>query len=511
MNDENLDRELRAALLKDDPGPASAELRRLISAVPYETVPLRGSVNGSANRGPARSRRVSRWVASLEAVAAVALIAVIIAVSLGLRGSNAGPAASPSVSTGPSSPVPSGSFEPSRPTAAPSSPAPSSAAPSAPVTGEWRGLSWSAPGVIPDSNGINDVVSYNGGLIAVGFVPISSTDEQVAFWSSSDGTTWTRMNIDVTKFAGGAVSGLVAADVELVAWGTLGQPACTGEGEGMTCDPTPVMLWTSTDGKAWTRVADVSMFGGATITSVTFGADGFVAVGDTGWGSPAIWYSNSGTTWQRLTLPSSTFAAAHFSSVSATTYGEATVSGYFLGGATGGTAPVSGGVATASTGVAAAWWSPDGRTWTKGTVNRTGGIGTSLGSIDVGRNGMVAVGSAEGGKAAAAWTSTDGRTWQPIALGYFGAPTPAAGVPTLPGLTNRSDGNHLVAIDAGRSGLPIWSSSDGVAWQRLAFSGATDTIPSTLGNAFTVPDGLIVLGPYGSTPSVPVWHLTATG
>jgi hypothetical protein len=253
------------------------------------------------------------------------------------------------------------------------------------------------------------------------------------------------------------------------------------------------------------------MFGGGTIANVTFGADGFVAVGDSGWDSPAIWCSDFGTTWQRLTLPSSTFSAAHFSSVSATTYGDATTSGYALGGSIGGTAPVSGGVAAPNTGVAAAWWSPDGRTRTKATVNRNPGVGTSLGGIDVGASGWVAVGSAEGGKAAAAWTSTDGRIWQPIALGNFGAPAPAAGVPTLPGLIVRSDGRHLVAIDEDQSSILMWISSDGVSWRRLAFAGSIDTIPSAYSTAYVVPDGMIVLGQQGSSPAIPVWRLTAIG
>jgi hypothetical protein len=529
MNDQRLEVELRAALLRDDPGPAGAELRSRVSAIPEQTSPIRGrlgaATNGAGSRGPAHSPRVSRWIASLEAVAAVVLVAAIIGIALGLRWSGTGPASSSRASATAPVVAPSASASPSigspnRSGAVPSSassPTPPSAPSSAVATGEWRGLSWSATAVIPDSQyGINDIVAWNGGFVAVGFVPVpygsvGSASEQVAFWSSPDGTTWTHMSIDETPFTAGAVSGLVVSDVQLVAWGTLGQPTCTGEGEGMTCDPTPAMLWTSTDGAKWTRVADVSMFGGGTIANVTFGADGFVAVGDSGWDSPAIWYSNFGTTWQRLSLPTSTFAAAHFSSVSATTYGDATTSGYVLGGSIGGTAPVSGGVAAPNTGVAAAWWSPDGRSWTKAAVNRNAGAGTSLGSIDVGASGMVAVGSAEGGKAAAAWTSTDGRTWQPIALGYFGAPTPAAGVPTLPGLIVRSDGRHLVTIDEDQSSILMWISSDGVNWRRLAFSGSTDTIPSTYGNAYVVPDGLIVLGQQGSSPAVPVWRLTATG
>jgi len=254
----------------------------------------------------------------------------------------------------------------------------------------------------------------------------------------------------------------------------------------------PVMLWTSTDGAKWTRVADVSMFGGGTIANVTFGADGFVAVGDSGWDSPAIWYSNFGTTWQRLTLPSSTFNAAHFSSVSATTYGDATTSGYALGGSIGGTAPVSGGVAAPNTGLAAAWWSPDGRTWTKATVNRNPGVGR----VWRHRCRFQRVGRGRIGRGRKGRRCMDFNRWPDMAadrVGLLRAPTPEAGVTTLPGLIVRSDGRHLVAIDEDQSSILMWISSDGVNWRRLAFSGSTDTIPSTYGNAYAVPDGLIVL------------------
>jgi hypothetical protein len=167
--------------------------------------------------------------------------------------------------------------------------------------------------------------------------------------------------------------------------------------------------------------------------------------------------------------------------------------------------------------MAAAWWSGDGRTWTRAAVQRQGGLGLTLGTVFVGSRGLVAVGSASGGNESVAWTSADGRTWQPIAPGYFGAPPASLGVPTLPSCTITDDGTHIVAVGvADQLAVRMWTSSDGVAWQPLPFSGATDMVPAwpdssqpTIDRAFVVPDGLVVIGYSGASLQVPVWHVTA--
>jgi hypothetical protein len=65
-------------------------------------------------------------------------------------------------------------------------------------------------------------------------------------------------------------------------------------------------------------------------------------------------------------------------------------------------------------------------------------------------------------------------------------------------------------------GVSIWVSSDGLTWQSLLFSGATDTIPRwpgntalTIGTAYVVPGGLIVTGQQGSAPPESAWRVTA--
>lgn len=380
--------------------------------------------------------------------------------------------------------------------------------------GTWTGLSWSAPSAFPDASSIDDIVAWNGKLVAAGEIQ-NGANQDAAIWNSSDGgTTWTRLDNDATTFADSQIANLVATPSGLVAWGWVGQPVCTGQGEGTTCGPTPIMLWATPDGASWKRVADVSTFKGATIAGVTVGPQGLVAVGDTGWEEPAIWVSATGAVWQRLTLPSATFKDAHFSDV------RSTASGYVLAGGTGNSAPTSGGALLPDTGSAAVWWSPDGRTWAKGTVDRTDGVGTSLGSIHLGASGMVAVGSATGGKSATAWISTDGRTWQPIANAelYAGVPTPAPGASSIPSFTMSDDGTHLLAVGVGdQLAISMWVSTDGATWQQLPFSGSTDLIPHwpgdqgpTISKAYLVPGGLIVIGQQGASSQIPLWRVVPT-
>jgi hypothetical protein len=91
-------------------------------------------------------------------------------------------------------------------------------------------------------------------------------------------------------------------------------------------------------------------------------------------------------------------------------------------------------------------------------------------------------------------------------------------VPTLPSFTISDDGTHLLAVGMGdpQLGVSMWVSSDGVTWQPLPFSGATDAIPrwpggtgSAFCTAYVVPGGLIVIGQQGSATSESAWRVTA--
>ena len=105
MNDERLERELRATLLQDDPGPMRDELRMRVDAVPDEVPP---------RRGLARSPLVSRLLALVAAAAALAVLGSTLALVVTLHSTTSGPTSSaqPSVISPGSSPAPSASSTP---------------------------------------------------------------------------------------------------------------------------------------------------------------------------------------------------------------------------------------------------------------------------------------------------------------------------------------------------------------------------------------------------------------
>lgn len=459
--------------------------------------------------------RPSRRLAWFEGVAAVALIVALTGVALVFRGSNVGPDASESI---PASQTENPVVTPTRSSVA--TPTPGS------YEGTWGGLNWSAPREITDASSFETVIAWNGGYMAAGPADNQAPSVTPGLWRSLDGTTWARLKVDPTEFANSEIDGLAQIPSGLLAWGWAGALSCTGEGESRRCGFVSSMIWTSPDGTDWKR-ADMSAFGGGGIQSVAVGGHGIVAAGYVASGSveaPAIWLSQTGSTWQHLSLPAADFKDSSLSSV------QATAQGYVLGGSfTGGYVQIAGGGWTAANPVAAVWWSTDGLTWTKASVQPVDNRKTNIDSISVGAAGLIAVGSAWSGGpeinldgATAAWTSTDRRSWQHVALVYPGAPT-ASPDPNLNAAPNviLGDGTHLITVGIGdvTGTMGMWVSSDGVTWRRLAFSGATTTIPTWYGygannEAFPVPGGFIVTseGPGRGVTGTDllVWRLTAT-
>ena len=76
----------------------------------------------------------------------------------------------------------------------------------------------------PESQAMNRVTAFEGGLVAVGR-DMSGGDQDAAVWWSDDGTTWTRVAHDEQVFGGPdvqAMSSVVAFDGGLVAVGIDG-------------------------------------------------------------------------------------------------------------------------------------------------------------------------------------------------------------------------------------------------------------------------------------------------
>jgi len=137
--------------------------------------------------------------------------------------------------------------------------------------------------------------SPDGGLVAVGAMLDQAGESTAAVWTSQDGRTWER--VDPTSPAFGQKTAM--ADIT---WGSDGYVAV-----GVEDDTTPA-IWTSPDGHTWTRV-DISDQPFDVISSLGAVAPleaGYITVGPSlmyGDGNArriTVWTSPDGTTWDRV-------------------------------------------------------------------------------------------------------------------------------------------------------------------------------------------------------------------
>jgi hypothetical protein len=300
---------------------------------------------------------------------------------------------------------------------------------------------------------------------------------------------------------------VVASSTDSVHWTTLGRGAGVPfDGEDwLLLGATPSNLvvfeesaahgtrvWTSVDAVSWVagQVPDPA----GTPLHMAAGPAGAVAVG---FGGPEMWFSEAGSSWQKLTLPSSTFKNASVRDVSA-------FSGGFV-------------AAGSQDGRAAAWMSPDGRTWSKAVVEIHSGGASDLGHVYVAAHGLLAVGVLGGGGDApfmAGWSSTDGRSWKYVAIdgpvqGLDGPPEDERPFPQEApvSVTGQvaSDGTRIISfappptlswIEPGTFG-GIWESLDGATWQQLQGNVRQAVqYPYNVQPLVLLPDGL--MGLYGS-------------
>ena len=315
------------------------------------------------------------------------------------------------------------------------------------------------------------------------------------------------------RAAPGIVSDATSVDGTIVA---VGSTAPT--------DASPIGVaaaWTSLDGKTW----DAATVDGSAsrMMAVARGLSGFVAVGNLdGSGSrPVVWTSGDGRSWTEV--PGSTA----FEPVQ----GCASTSLEDVAAGPGGFAAV--GVEWGDCGQhGSAWFSPDGRTWTR-APSATGGNATRV--IIATDAGYIAAGAADAsaneGMRAAFWWSSDGRAWTlaPDVIDFHGA-EPAALAATASGFTAVGSAIQAQAI------LPAqWRSIDGQAWERVQAAGLSDVsaggpgdptgeqrAPMALaGELLVADDGLVATGAATTVPvgsggeEIPRWRLivwtSATG
>lgn len=243
------------------------------------------------------------------------------------------------------------------------------------------------------------------GIVALGTSETAS-DAGTAALASPDGLTWTSRDNAFPVFGLGTdtvqVTDVVATGTGWLAVGRE-DPECQFD-----CNLAPVraLVWTSGDGLHWTRVANQTSFGHAAMTSVTLGGPGFVAVGQAG-NHAAVWTSTDGKAWSRV--PDATLF--HAPSGTDQTFGAWMTDVA----AADGTIVAVGMVGTqGDVGSALAWWSTDGRHWSRATGKRF--LYGQLFSVGVVPGGFLAVGpSGSDSCLGGMWASADGRAWACIA------------------------------------------------------------------------------------------------
>ena len=190
-------------------------------------------------------------------------------------------------------------------------------APASDATNTGAYLATSGPAI-----GMFDVAAGDPGIVAIGYA--ARPDLQATTWFSADGTTWERIPLGLEPPATPA-SGLNGARVSAVAWDgrqfvIVGEDRSDWKGFGspLATAKARAAVWTSPDGRSWTRVPHAPVFevGGFIDTmedpssggmaDVMAGPDGLIAVGSVcntkaaAGCQPAVWTSPDGFSWEHI-------------------------------------------------------------------------------------------------------------------------------------------------------------------------------------------------------------------
>jgi hypothetical protein len=170
------------------------------------------------------------------------------------------------------------------------------------------------PEAFPESGVVQALLDSPHGILAGGIIWGDGDDDDLAnrpaVWMSHDAVTWERV------WFGDARGGLIPAGfpfgIEDFVAGPDGLVVAVGSG-GNAEGEIVAAVWTSDDGSTWNRAAaDDPVFGSeggfsVAMNGVTYGEEGFVAVGTEGGSDVAIWRSSNGTEWTRVAAPLETF------------------------------------------------------------------------------------------------------------------------------------------------------------------------------------------------------------
>jgi hypothetical protein len=293
------------------------------------------------------------------------------------------------------------------------------------------GQSWQVQPKMDGSVRIQDMAVGPAGVLAVG---LEGSDARS--WFSRDGLSWTTSPVaPALRPAAGRTIRMNGVTWAGRAWLAVGEEdtACDYNCDSASSDR--AIAWSSVNGLDWTRAPDAPALERAAMNDVTPGGPGFVAVG----GAPdrpatvqvaqhaLVWTSTDGRTWSRVPdsplfhAPPGTDQAFGSSMLSAASDGGHVVA-------------VGSVASQGDVGSALAWVSTDGRTWERGTADDF--LNGQLFNVAAVTGGFLGTGpSGTDSCLGGIWFSADGTTWTCIAtdssIGGFAAYAAAASTTTM--------------------------------------------------------------------------------
>jgi hypothetical protein len=138
------------------------------------------------------------------------------------------------------------------------------------------GRTWASV-VDPEMDSVSAVAGGPGGFVAAG-----QAGSEAAVWLSADGEAWER--VGEGAFTSQALEAAAATNAGYVVVG--GNGVCPST----SCPDRDIVIWTSADGRSWSRVPSADLFAGAKAYGAFGWGSGFV-VGGASDEKPAIWIS----------------------------------------------------------------------------------------------------------------------------------------------------------------------------------------------------------------------------